>query len=306
LKTKYFNFLLVLTIIAYSCNKTPSSTATVANVYVSGNNGSQAVYWKNGAASSMTGFSKINSVIISGGDVYLLGQTGYWKNSVYNPLPNAFGTYSFFVAGTDVYVAGYTTTSLSTATAAVVYWKNSTLVNLTQNIANVTAGWASSIFVSGSDVYVAGNIGVNFKSQVGVYWKNGNIVYLSDCYLPKSIAVSGNDVYVAGTSLNNGDVYWKNGSEQILGGIAIVNSMTVNNNDVYIAGYTAYGPNKAAYWKNGTITSFSDGWEATGITINGQDVYVCGNNNNNNAIYWKNGMVDTLGVGSATGISVGN
>lgn len=60
---------------------------------------------------------------------------------------------------------------------------------------NDTASWAYSIAVAGKDVYVAGGVRTATGNNVGVYWKNGNIVNLPFLRggLISGLAVSGND-----------------------------------------------------------------------------------------------------------------
>jgi hypothetical protein len=292
-------------IIIFSCtNKNGSFT----DVYISGTlqdpTYSGAVYWKNRKPVPVT--SLLNNIIVSGNDIYTLGSDFYAKNGIVTTLPNAMGTTGFFVDGADVYVTGYTAASLSTATAAAIYWKNGVQVNLTQSTDTVTAATTYAVFVSNGDVYVAGIIGINYRNEFGVYWKNGNRVSIPNAYMPKAIAVSGNNIYVAGSSLTDGDVYWINGAEQILGGAAIINSMVVSGTDVYLAGYSAIGPNQAAYWKNGVAVMLPNGSDATGIAVSGNTVYTCGNGGYNDAVYWKNSVIDTLGSGTATGIALGH
>jgi hypothetical protein len=301
---------LLISVIMSSCKKDSSSKNSISNVYISGYLDtliaeSNGTFWQDSVAYEVPGTSQINAVIVQDNNIYLLDATGYWKNDTYYSLQDAAGTFSFFISGDDVYVTGYSTTSRNTATAAAVYWKNGQLVNLTQSVAEVTAASANSIYVSGNDVYVAGIIGINYRDEYAVYWKNGVMQTITDGYDAKLIAVSGNDVYIAGTSLNNGDVYWKNGTEQTLGN-AFVNAMTVYNGDVYIAGFTNYGPDQAVYWKNGTAVVLPNGSSASGIAVSGSDVYVSGNGGSNNAVYWKNGVINILGVGGTTGIAVGN
>ena len=112
-----------------------------------------------------------------------------------------------------------------------------------------------SVVVSGNDVYVAGTWGVRW-SQTAIYWKNGNLVNLSDLNpnavdtgtTANSIAVSGNDIYVAGSKFrydttnylsNSIAQYWKNGTPVILTDVShlgYATSIAVAGNDVYVAG----------------------------------------------------------------------
>src|SRR5215210_1779904 len=120
----------------------------------------------------------------------------YWKNTNGVILDDAskFGVgSSIFVSEGDVYVAGE-------EHHIATYWKNGVPVFPD----STTPSAATSIVVSGADVYVAGTEfpGGSFGA---VYWKNGNVVSLTDgseFAIASSIAVSGSDVYVAGVEGN--------------------------------------------------------------------------------------------------------
>lgn len=154
----------------------PNSVATgIAvsgnDVYVSGDNG----YWKNGAFVTITGALNVTGITVSGNDVYTVGYTayrqpGYWKNGALVAL-----TYSGEVAvirdikvsGNNVYVCGDVYNAQNQSLA--VYWKNGTVVQLSNDPNSRSAG----IAVAGDDVYVAGRV-----SAGAVYWKNGTQVLL--------------------------------------------------------------------------------------------------------------------------------
>ena len=126
-----------------------------------------AVYWKNGTASYLPRFpdgsfvGNINSVLVSGTDVYSTGKIiqlgnsslgpAYWKDTVdqvlqVNVPPDATTSYtttSTFVSGTDIYVAGYSSTFVTPSSPpldSAIYWKNGKEVPLG------SAGRAYSIY----------------------------------------------------------------------------------------------------------------------------------------------------------------
>src|SRR3569833_2022688 len=111
----------------------------------------------------------------------------------------------------DVYVAGFIGTQ-----SQAVYWKNGSLVALTQPGSNA---FARAIAVNQTGVYAAGSMqgasGLN-----AMLWFNGTSTVLSDPSVnadAMSIAVNGSDVYVAGwqndpVAGHTQALNWKNGS----------------------------------------------------------------------------------------------
>ena len=93
----------------------------------------------------------------AGPDVYVVGNLngpGYWKNgSFVNLFPDTLTTTAIFVSGNDVYVAGFVRTRTTGISSAALYWKNDSLIMLTDGS---DLAVTTSIFVSGNDVYVAG------------------------------------------------------------------------------------------------------------------------------------------------------
>jgi hypothetical protein len=100
---------------------TPVKPTPPADIYVLGKTSAGNTYWKNGVATTLTGFSAYTctGIAVSGTDVYVTGniqgQNGnyvaaYWKNGVVTTLTD--GTQStratgIAVSGTDVYITGY-------------------------------------------------------------------------------------------------------------------------------------------------------------------------------------------------------
>ena len=235
----------------------PADDAT--SVFVSGNDvyvaGSynynisdtpKAVYWKNGT-----------EVLLDRDNVY-----GYW---------GGFGVNSIFVSGNDVYAAGYEGPN-------AVYWKNGKEIYLTSSTIGTAFIHARSIYVSGQDVYVdAYGITPGSPFQVFWFAENGTFVpgNLSNPFSPgegNSLFVSGSHVYIAGTQelparYPPTAAYWKDGNVISLPTSEINsfgNSIFVSGNEVYVAGYESatYPISYAVYWKNGIETKLTDGTQA--------------------------------------------
>ena len=290
------------------------ASTSLVDVFVAGQQGGVAQYWKNGNAVTLSNGEIANDIYVSGSDVYVAGQeylgggiyqiAKYWKNGIAVNLTNGIsyaGANDIYVSGNDIYVAGWET-DINPPQAK--YWKNDVAVNLSNGHE------ATSIYVSGNDVYVAGYD----PGQVAKYWKNGIGVNLStdssDYSFANDIYVSGNDVFVAGRvgekiyydSVNwemgpSSAVYWKNGIPVNLPNGSIAYSIYLSGNDVYVAGLEYDGNNMfAKYWKNGVAVNLPNGTQAKSIYVYGNDVYVAGDNNGK-AKYWKNGVEVSLSNG---------
>jgi hypothetical protein len=104
-----------------------------------------ATYWKNGTAipliSDQKTSSEVNSIAIINKNIYATGYYDYfamyWVNGVGYKLNNGVQQYTataITLNGTDIYVAGYSGYS----DKKVVYWKNGTLMPLTQKFSVAT------------------------------------------------------------------------------------------------------------------------------------------------------------------------
>jgi hypothetical protein len=303
-----------LLLFAMACSKSQDNT-TAPHVYIGGFTGqsgstAQGVVWKNGVAEDKPGTDNITAIAVSGSGVYVLQGNTYWKNGVAVTIPGIHTSSGIAVSGTDVYISCTTLTSDSggIGKAGVLYWKNGTFVNLTQNIPDVSAGTSTGISVSGNDVYVSGSFfSPSYSPLQATYWKNGQLITLDrNAYGTKCITASGNDVYVASqTGLSTGEVIFKNGVMQKLGPHTKVYDIFLSGSDVYVAGFEGSGADTAIYWKNGQSIKLSGGWMTTGIFVNGNDVYCSGLGGTSAAVYWKNGVLKTLAdPGGTTCIAV--
>jgi hypothetical protein len=247
-------------------------------------------YWLDGnwvdlALPSGNTYGVVNSLVVSGNDLYLAGELvpsyspGYWLNGTWNGLPMPQGSdyasvLSLALSGAGVYAAGYSVGNGNVAPAG--YWVNGTWTGLPQPAGSV-GGIVESIVVSGSDVYAAGFTtapsqppGYSAYSGSPGYWLNGSWVGLA---LPTgqtagavlSLVVSGTDVYAAGFSDNANAIipgYWLNGAWV---GLTVpfgfdggeVHSLVLSGGKVYAAGLSGVGDGTGSsstvpgYWVNG-------------------------------------------------------
>ncbi len=180
------------------------------------------------------------SLIVADGDIYIRGKSGYWKNGTWIPLfvasPASFSNVnSVEVSGGNVYASGYSTQSNDYPIISPCYWINGSLVELAIPQLDMLGGLANTVVaavpcmaLSGNDIYVGGNLSVAATAVSGStlvpgYWLNGKWVTLplpsgSSGGLVTSIRILGADVYVGG-GLNPVSPttvgipgYWLNGS----------------------------------------------------------------------------------------------
>lgn len=205
------------------------------------------------------------------------------------------------VPGTLYYVRAYATNSVGTT-----YGDEKTLTT--------TAPPAEP------NVYVA--VQLQGNPNKALYWKNTNIVNLSDGArhaFAKSIFVNETGVYIAGEEHNASGVYvakyWKDGQTVNLSNgtkHAFASGIVVSGNTIYVSGsQETTGQRQAKYWVNGTEHNLTDGTNhavANAIFVAGNDVYVAGNMNTpmESARYWKNGTQTILSQSSSFVRSVAN
>ena len=277
-----------------------------------------------------------NSYIISGGTVYIVGESYnsegmltacYWVDGSRVELPGGDWATDIFVSNGTVYTSG-------TSGANACYWINDTRYDLPGSW-----GEGEAIAVDGDDVYVAG-----WYDNGSCYWKNGERINLTTNAESQAFAIGIRDngsVYVGGYYLNNSHYFipcfWKNGNNRTnlpvpSGGDGEVNDIAfMDGNMRYYAGYTLRPDNfaglvsKACYWRHTTRTDLPLGgssWDiygATGwgITIDGEDVYVAGytdwyefwgqeeTTGGSFPQYWKNTTIHDLEGGPLTNFGSG-
>lgn len=188
------------------------------------------------------------------------GRAAYWINGVETDLtdgsaPAAIN--SIVISGTDVYLAGYYNQGQNANTwgePVAACWKNQTLLPLDSAAASAPTGaTATGVAVNGSDVYVTGYIGFT-----AALWKNGALQTLkhnsgSPAYsFGFSVALNGGDVFVSGSDVNEA-AFWQNGAvNNLITGAPVqsgAQSLYFQNGDMYMAGYIGLN-GQPVYWKN--------------------------------------------------------
>lgn len=303
-------------------------------IYITGDNGTNPVLWKNGIADTLsltTGTA--DQVTVSGNDVYVIGK--YQVNQNLYLSNQSTGQYVYWkngfptdIAGPGMPVYNLILCSISVAGNNIYYtvggkaWEN-------ESIKTFAGRGVGNTFASGTDVYFSGTDSM----QDLVYWKNDSLHVVQRYFgygsTPEGwcLYVSGDDVYIGGTFPEA--TYWKNDkitnldqAERVL----VVTSIFASGNDVYAAAYrdglrnsNGSGFRKIpGYWKNGVeydlpTDSLTDG-RPTSIFVSGSDVYVAGyletltsTTVDFTAVYWKNGVETILsspGVASSIYVAI--
>lgn len=245
----------------------------------------------------------------------------YWRNGKPFLLDNNSSLSTCIeVSGNDIYVGG--AMARPGGYDAATYWKNGSVVTLTDGKANARI---NSLSIQGTDVYAAGWITVGNGNPIAVFWKNGQLTKLSDSSyycLANGIAVNGTDVYVVGQFMNmNSDsstvICWKNGVALPLTDypFSYATCVAVNNNDLYIGGVSSIAngySNAATVWKNGvaqTLSVGNFGYQVNSLAVNGDSLYAAGffGSPYYDAAYWQNGLPVNLPAPNAPNpINTGN
>ncbi|GAA4325770.1 hypothetical protein GCM10023149_28310 [Mucilaginibacter gynuensis] len=249
-------------------------------------------------------------------------QPRYWKNGVIVNLPaipnsTANVVNSIFISGTDVYVVGTATVTPpgGSAMSRAVIWKNgvSTIIG-----SSSYKTYATDVTVAGSDVYIAGSKQLPTGYNTGIYWKNGVEYALSsgNNVAVARIAVVGTDTYIAGVGPNT-LYFWKNGVIVPLSGGPTNGGqsspgLAVSGADVYVScvGFNSTAPYSSIYiWKNtgspvSTISSSAtngnvDSTPGNLAVSSAGDIYFSGRDQFL-ACYWKNGVKTNLTSGTYT------
>ncbi len=296
------------------------------SLYAAGfeNNGTHdlAVLWQGGEKQVLSDGSfdtVVNSLYVSGGDVYLGGSEIYsgpiispavtFKGTQSTLLDNDSEVKSLYVVNDDIYAVG---TTQDAGVTKAAYWKNGTLVD-----SRVGAVFNSIVVDSAGDVFVGGILN-NLKAIV---WKNIGAseeeILLSDGSVSagvNSLFLAGTDLYAAGFDGVEGAV-WKNatfnlGVDSDVAESIKFNSVFVSNGIIYAGGIEQFasGETKGGIW-NLTDSeklydlSFAGGSSIVrGIYVSGLDVYSVGSVTDatgSKAVLWKNNLKTNLSSDSS-------
>lgn len=257
-----------------------------------------ATIWRDGKRFPLSDGSAdafCNAVCTAGSDVYVVGCEAIGDlvdNGYYEPYHQNVAVLWHFKTGDE---ANAVRTSLSSGEYA------------TSPIA---------VAASNGNVYAAG-----FESPAvdrrAVWWKNGQMEYLSDGSTDARaycILADGDDVYVGGylqpADNKRGGIarIWKNGTPQDLtdgSTLAKVNALCMDNGVLYAAGAekTTDGRWKGVLWRDGQPTYFTDevGTEVTGLHVVNGDYIIEGNMTDPSgdilACIWTNDGVQVVSEG---------
>lgn len=226
---KYWKNSEVILLTDSASGSAMASDITVVDndIYVVGNIGDRAVYWKNGVVNYLTEPGRIVNVFaiaVADGKVYVGGsvknnfvdnyEAAYWVNGE-EFKPGGEAITSIFAKGGDVYMTGHLGKTLK-------YFKNFVEVSLNETAPQFSG--TSSVFVNESnDVYVA---------APGMYWLNG---------VKEEVLLNGKQIGFGDIKVLDGVVY----------GAAL---------------YSVNGIFMAAYWKNGEVINITDGTHNAAVT----------------------------------------
>ena len=177
---------------------------------------------------------------------------------------------------------------------------------------------AAALQIQGNDIHVAGTR-KSGNSKV-VYWKNGQLQYVSDGSHETALGMAVNGegvVHICGFDQGTGSLYvpvcWRNGVKtQLSTNLGMATGVATRSFDVYASGFMYFAEvsaGVAVVWTNGSAQRLGNGTTpstAWAVAVGGlNDVYAVGRtalSTLERAALWKNGVEQTLegaGVGSS-------
>jgi hypothetical protein len=272
--------------------------STAAYLWTDGN---RATLPYTGNATAKVVFTSGTDVYVAGTGVVTQGTAAIlWKNGTASTLTDT-GTIQDYVSGglasgSNIYVSGGNSEEYElnpSQTRIAAYWKNGGINSLDGGLVSTYPGgnliqispFTTGIYVSGNDVYVSGALyneaamtPIGQGAISALYWKNGVLNRLdstADGTRANAIFATNDTVYVVGTINYIGAdqaCIWENGVLVKPGALSLTNSganaVTVVNSDVYVAGYDYVNSQSVAtFWKNGTVTHLGTGGVASAIVV---------------------------------------
>ena len=318
------NLLIICSIfLIFSCSKEDNSTqptiqepAKVTNIYIGGsqkiNGKEKATIWKNGVAQLLAtdadNSSRVNSVYVSGNDVYAVGfqvfptviRAALWKNGDYITLEyNLSEAYSIQVFKDQIYIVGQFDNNAT-------LWVNPNGNFGDSKLSSVYPSIAKSVFLSNDGSTITGVSIVGLVGTSAWTYLNSNNFLFTNTSVAESVFVRGADVFVV---INNEFLDIKTASLQKNGVLQnTISSNTVmysvhgDDQNIYAVG--AINPNttnsKATIWENYIPKQLSQLYsQANSVIVSDKNVYVAGYEYDSNtahykATLWINGTVQTI------------
>ena len=234
-----------------------------------------AAIWKDGKRFLLTDGSAdgfCNGICIDGSDAYVVGCEAVGKlidDGYYDPYRQNVGILWHFRVGDEGTIDRTTLSDGELPTSPV------------------------AVAAASGNVYATGFETLENSSRKVIYWKNGQMEYLTDGATdarPYCILADGDDVYIGGyiqpADNKSGGIarIWKNGVAQDLNDgstLAKVNALCMDNGVLYAAGAekVSGGRWKGVLWKDGQPAYFTEevGTEVTGLHVKNGKYIIEGN-----------------------------
>ena len=178
---------------------------------------------------------------------YVLLSNAVWKDGKSYKIPSGSSVESLFVSGDNVYLAGNSRPQGSSYNRATL-WTNGT-----PQVLDDVASEAAMIYVHNDDVFVLGTRGAGAAKTLAL-WKNGSLYASNSLsrwtQTPKHMSVSNDNVYIAGRSSDIKFLLFEINSEKSKEFLVKYPYLSygeyfnffISGNDVYIATWFYYAP----------------------------------------------------------------
>lgn len=309
----------VVSIIAVSitagCSGTSVMNTGTHDLYMTGNIGEEAVYWKNGVPTKLTlggRHAAGHAIVVVNGDVYVGGTESsravVWKNGKPLILSSGVGAgivRSLYVTEKGIFAAGSDKRGNNNRGMLWQFDTQLTPISVQSSVLGAMDAYSEAVGVCvvGETIHVAGSIFENGYSRA-VDWINGKMTRLpfkGDESGVTAMCSDGHDVYIGGfiknTDILQGAAFWKNGSEcALLSEGTIVTGMWITTDRVFITGsgpkIDEYYRENGREWINGKLCKEFDDSSfipCSGVTL--KDIsYVVGHDDGGGVYYDASGI----------------